>query len=230
MARRRLDQVTGKKTSFVVTCLLLALVGCATDSNRRATTPTSDPLLGGPPLSGRPTPGQPTSNPPAAVRPSTSPAALAPGAPPSLDNNGLRIPGGGASAPSPPSAAAPAAGVWRGQGSPGANVALARPEATPPAPPAPPAPPPRNDPPRGGGGFGLFGNRAADINPLLAVLRQRGATFQRLETWGDDGEWKFSCAIPNSQNPAIRRTYEARAGDPLVAVRAVIDQIDKEQR
>ena len=62
------------------------------------------------------------------------------------------------------------------------------------------------------------------------MLRQRGATFQRLETWGDDGEWKFSCAIPNRQNPAIRRTYEARAGDPMVAVRAVIDQIDKEQR
>jgi hypothetical protein len=55
-------------------------------------------------------------------------------------------------------------------------------------------------------GFSLFGNRAVDINPLLAVLRQRGATFQRLETWGDEGEWKFSCAIPNRQNPAIRRT------------------------
>jgi hypothetical protein len=226
----------------LVTCGLLALAGCATDNNNRTATPPSDPLLGGPPISGRPTPGQPTSavTPPPASRPSTSPAALAPGAPSSIDNSGgLRIPGGGQPLTPSPSTPPAGAGVWRGQGSGGGNVSLSRPEAPPSAPATPPAPPttpPAASPPAAppspprGGGLSLVGTRTADVNPLLAVLRQRGATFQRLETWGDDGEWKFSCAIPNRQNPAIRRTYEAKAGDPLVAVRAVIDQIDKEQR
>lgn len=208
---------------------LLILAGCATDNNRNAT-PASDPLLGGPPVSSRPVTGQPTSTGGSTgaipLRPSTSPAALAPGGPSSLDSGGgLRIPGAGPA--TPPSAPPSAPNVWRGQGGPGGNVLLTTPE--PAAPPAPPAPPPA-EPARTNTGFGFFTGRQSDINPLLALLRQRGATFQRLETWGDEGQWKFSCAIPNRQNAAIRRTYEARAGDPMAAVRAVLDQIDKEQR
>lgn len=62
-----------------------------------------------------------------------------------------------------------------------------------------------------------------------AVLQQRGVTWQRLETWGEDGLWKFTCAIPNAKNPNIRRTYEAQAPDAIAVLRAVIEQIDRDR-
>jgi hypothetical protein len=64
---------------------------------------------------------------------------------------------------------------------------------------------------------------------LLSQVTARGATFQMLQTWGESGQWKFSCAIPNPQNPHVRRNYEALAGDPLSAIQAVLDQIDHDQ-
>jgi hypothetical protein len=59
-------------------------------------------------------------------------------------------------------------------------------------------------------------------------LAARGIIWQRLET-GANGEWKFTCSVPNRQNPRVRRTYEARGTDPVTAVRAALDQIDKDQ-
>jgi hypothetical protein len=52
--------------------------------------------------------------------------------------------------------------------------------------------------------------------------------WQRLEMTGDNAGWKYSCSLPNRQNPKLRRTYEAKAGDPVAAIRAVLDQLDKE--
>jgi hypothetical protein len=65
---------------------------------------------------------------------------------------------------------------------------------------------------------------------LQEMLRARGVSWQWLETVGTAGEWRFRCAIPNPQNRNLRRTYEARAvGDGgLAAIRAVIEQIDRE--
>jgi hypothetical protein len=64
------------------------------------------------------------------------------------------------------------------------------------------------------------------------MLRAHGVTWQRLETWGEGGEWKFSCSIPNPQNPSIRRNYEFRAPGEygLAAIRAVLEQIERERR
>jgi hypothetical protein len=62
-----------------------------------------------------------------------------------------------------------------------------------------------------------------------ARLTARGVTWQRLESWGDKGDWKFTCSIPNRQNQYISRTYEAEAHDPLSAVRGVLDQLDHDQ-
>ena len=53
--------------------------------------------------------------------------------------------------------------------------------------------------------------------------------WQRLDTVSDNGGWKYSCSVPNRQNPNIRRTYEATAGDPVAAIRAVLDQLNQEQ-
>jgi hypothetical protein len=55
-------------------------------------------------------------------------------------------------------------------------------------------------------------------------------TWQRLETTGAQGEWQFSCSLPNRQNPSISHTYQAQGHDPLAAIKAVLEQIDREQR
>ena len=64
-------------------------------------------------------------------------------------------------------------------------------------------------------------------------LKQRGVVWQRLETWGDQGQWKFQCSLPIPGSSNINRTYETKAPlpqDPLSAVRAVLDTIEKDQR
>jgi hypothetical protein len=69
----------------------------------------------------------------------------------------------------------------------------------------------------------------ANFEQLQAMLAARNVTWQRLEVSGEGGEWKFSCAIPNRQNPSMRRNYEARAVGPygLPAIRAAILEIDR---
>jgi hypothetical protein len=62
----------------------------------------------------------------------------------------------------------------------------------------------------------------------MALLQARGATFQRLETTGDGGEWKYSCSVPHPNNPNIRRNYEASGRDPRSAMVAVLKQMDQE--
>lgn len=63
-------------------------------------------------------------------------------------------------------------------------------------------------------------------------LKQRGVIWQRLETWGDQGQWKFQCSLPIPGSPNINRTYvtDPLPSDPLTAVRIVLDKIEKDQR
>jgi hypothetical protein len=214
--------------SLVLLCLLL-LIGCHSENPRP--TVNTDPLLGpvgvqppgiaggvGPapgaapagPLPPLPAPGSATSN-----------AALAPGWNPTLDpNRDLRI------SDNPSGSGTPG---WRGPG----DVTLNQPEPAGslaartdvrPLPPAPVAAAPVYSP------APVTARGASPEASLLAQVTARGAKYQVLQTWGETGEWKFTCAIPNHQNPNIRRTYEARAGDPLSAIQAVLDQIDHEQR
>jgi hypothetical protein len=201
---------------------LLVLAGCAGD-NRVAT--TFDPLLGGPPLrpagpAARP-PAQTAGPPPAAGSlPPSSPApfspasnaALAAGAPrPSGTGNELRI-------GSPD-------GSWAGQGPAAAGEAsgavLRRPQ--------PVIEPVGQRSPAAGAGPSESGAPLTTYEQAQAQLAARGVVWQRQERNADTGEWKFSCAIPNRQNPNLRRMYEARAADYLSAIRAVLEQIDREQ-
>jgi hypothetical protein len=66
----------------------------------------------------------------------------------------------------------------------------------------------------------------------LKYLKQRGVIWQRLETWGDQGQWKFQCSLPIPGSPNIYRTYvtDPLPYDPLTAVRIVLDKIEKDQR
>jgi hypothetical protein len=214
---------------------LLGPAGCATE--QRPAAPAVDPLLGGPPLRPAPaTPGsQAAAQPPTAPGPAplpapssaTSTAALAQGAFQPLDpNHDLRI-GGPTAQPTGNSAG----GTWRGQSAP-TDVALQRPEPTAETPPAqrlqpqpgPTAQPTCVCPPPAAAA------RVATFEQAQVLLRAHGVTWQRLETGGDAGEWKFSCSIPSRQNPNIRQSYEARANDQVAALRAVLEQMEREQR
>jgi hypothetical protein len=74
----------------------------------------------------------------------------------------------------------------------------------------------------------LGSGRVSSFEQAQATLHAHGVKWQRLETWGEQ-EWKFSCSIPNRQNPYLSRTYEGRAADSLSAVRAVLEQIERER-
>ena len=212
-------------------CLLLvalggALSGCAGD--RRAA--AGDPLLGGaPPGVANPQAAAPPSNPtpvasapnlaaPAVpplppINPTSSNAALASGGPPPLDGGrDLRI--------GDPHAAGGTAG-WSAP--PGAA-----PVSTPPGP--PPVQPASQQRPVYAGNFAPMASaRIVSYEQSQAYLASRGVNWQRLETFGDQGEWKFSCSVPNPQNRNISRTYEGKAHDYLSAIRVVIDQMSHDQ-
>jgi hypothetical protein len=188
-----------------------------------------DPLLGGPPLRPSPVAAPPPPNPVAALPPASanstlSNAALAAGSPQPADN-GLRI--------ASPRGSAGNDG-WAREGSPSPNPdsmlratadgrgAVLR------------APEPVSDPgPRGqlttaSNPGSMQQNRASTFEDAERQIAARGALWQRLESVGASGGWKYSCSIPNRQNPRIRRTYEATATDPSTAIRAVLEQLDKE--
>ncbi len=197
--------------------LWMGLCGCAADSRV-----AGDPLTGDRTAAALPskyTPGGAVKAPPPAALPAPhgagSTAALASGAFPQFDGGReLRIGAG-----REPNATTTSGNTWRGSGASG-GVTLNRPE-------------PLDAAPSGSApGFTPAGGTSRPLTEeqAWAQVEARGATWQRLETWGEAGEWKFSCSVPNRQNPSVRRFYEARANDRLSAMRAVLEQMDREQR
>jgi hypothetical protein len=73
------------------------------------------------------------------------------------------------------------------------------------------------------------GSMEATYEQLQAQLAARGVVWQRQELNSETGEWKFSCLVPNRQNPKVRRMYEARAREYVAALRTVLEQLEKEQ-
>src|SRR5262245_41900709 len=59
-------------------------------------------------------------------------------------------------------------------------------------------------------------------------LMARGVKWQRLETAGE-GEWRFSCSLPNRAGSTSMRTYEATDRYGLIAMQKVIDQVVRDQ-
>ncbi len=212
---------------------LLALTGCEGDGLKQG-----DPYLG---IHGTPAPatsaaagGQPAQTAAGSVPPLpathalTSPAALAGGTTPTpVDPRDLRI-----GTPPVVPASLPSGAAARGV-APGSAV-LDAPQpvaestsqrlapvaavggASPPAATAPAAPP----------------AGTLTFEQAQQILKQRGVTFQRLETWGDQGQWKFRCSLPIPGSTNMNRTYETDTPlptDPLTAVRAVLDKIEKDQ-
>ena len=77
----------------------------------------------------------------------------------------------------------------------------------------------------------VSGPAGASTDALLAMLHARGVTFYRVEASADNsGDIRFSCAVPNPNNPNIRRMYEAHGPDQRSAMLAVLAQMDQERR
>jgi hypothetical protein len=65
-------------------------------------------------------------------------------------------------------------------------------------------------------------------DPLLTQLRSHGITSQKNQNV--EGGVRFSCMVPNRQNPEVARMYEAIGPDWHAAVRAVLWKIEKDQK
>jgi hypothetical protein len=78
------------------------------------------------------------------------------------------------------------------------------------------------------GGVQTAGNRTLvrdDYGQLFARLVSHGMIWHRQETTGEGV--KFSCLIANQQNPNIQHQHEATAADPVAALQAVLDRVEK---
>lgn len=68
---------------------------------------------------------------------------------------------------------------------------------------------------------------ATDYRQLQAELSARRVSWQRLEPYAEG--FKFTCAVPNPQNPDFQRIYQATARDAEAAMQAVLLQIDQQR-
>jgi hypothetical protein len=215
-----------RASCLLLTAFGLLLAGCAGDRRVAA----GDPLLGGAapgvvnpqaaappsnptPVASAPNLAAPNLPPLPPISPTSSNAALASGGSPPLDGGrDLRI-GDPRAAPGAPGWQAPQ---------------TATPVSTPPGP--PPVQPASSVAPAYARSFGPMPSaRIVSYEQAQAFLASRGVNWQRLETFGDQGEWRFSCSLPNPQNRNINRTYEGKARDYLSAIRIVIDQMSRDQ-
>lgn len=58
-------------------------------------------------------------------------------------------------------------------------------------------------------------------------LRELGAAYYRLETWGDNGElYRFHCEMAIAGNPAATQHFEATERDALQAMGRVVQQVE----
>jgi hypothetical protein len=177
-----------------------------------------DPLLGGGAPLGASVPSAASPAPVAPQAPAslTSQASLAQGTPVNDRNVDLRIIN---AAGAGQTGAAGGVGPW--VSAPAGNAILRQPE------------PVYDTPPRQDAMVqpvsAPVGSPRDTYEQLQAQLTARGVSWQQLESSGDHG-WKFSCSVPKRQNPKVSRTYEATAATDLGAIRAALDQINKEQQ
>jgi hypothetical protein len=61
----------------------------------------------------------------------------------------------------------------------------------------------------------------------LARIRQLGATYYLLETWGDRGQlYRFYCKMAVGGNPDYSRYFEATDADALAAMDKVLREVE----
>src|SRR4051794_11051240 len=68
----------------------------------------------------------------------------------------------------------------------------------------------------------------SSVDQGLQALDQRGVKGFRLEQQRDSGLWRCTCSIPSPTNPNFKQIYDKSAADALSALRAVLDQIERD--
>jgi len=137
-----------------------------------------------------------------------------------------------------PGAAAPArdelkAGLVPEAGASTSPAALARGPGASPAVGAPqPKTPPAGDPGIVQAGATVPAPAGEDTyEQLQEKLKARGVVWQRLKNDNDRLDaWTFDCAIPDRDNRDIRRVYLGEGAGPQAAMRAALEQIDRDKR
>jgi hypothetical protein len=67
---------------------------------------------------------------------------------------------------------------------------------------------------------------AANLEPLLARLRELGVAGYALERWGSGGQWyRFHCEMPLTQAGEAMQQFEAVAVDPQATVEQVVAEV-----
>jgi len=79
----------------------------------------------------------------------------------------------------------------------------------------------------GGDGRATEGQPAADhFSYIQQRLRELGATYYLLETWGNQGMYRFYCRMAIGGNPNFTRHFESTGGNPLEAMGQVLRQVE----
>ena len=83
---------------------------------------------------------------------------------------------------------------------------------------------------RRGAAAGAGDNCTAQFRRMEQRLRQLGATYYLLETWGTTGDrYRFLCkmALAGSADYDRNRIFQATAADPLRAMQNVLEQVEQ---
>jgi hypothetical protein len=195
------ETIRDLRAPVVLGALLLLLAGCAGQTDTGA-----DPLLGARAAAPAVAPSGPAAQPAAQVKPlppMPAPSALTSNA--ALAQGGPQPLQGGFDLRIGNNAGGSAPGTWVGPPSPGPS-------------PVPAQPTSRTNTP----------GQPTTFEEAQRLLAAYGVTWQRLEN--ADGVWKFTCSVPKRGSPNVSRTYEAQAKDDIGAIRAALEQIDREQR
>jgi hypothetical protein len=98
-------------------------------------------------------------------------------------------------------------------------------------------PPEANGPPGPAANTSVYAPRAGAVTGALEQpdrftemehkLREYGATYYLLETWGNDGQlYRFHCRMAVAGNPNYTRHFEATDRDPLTAMSQVLQRVE----
>jgi hypothetical protein len=74
-------------------------------------------------------------------------------------------------------------------------------------------------------------DRAAvdEMEAIRQELERQGASFGRLERWGNEGLFRFQCRLPVGDDPGHTRHFESVGADPLGIMREVLAQVSRFQ-
>jgi len=62
---------------------------------------------------------------------------------------------------------------------------------------------------------------------VLGRLRELGAVYYLLETWGSEGHWfRFHCKMAIGGNPSYTRHFEATDPEPIQAIGRVLSDVE----